>query len=227
MLIHDIAITGQHVVLVVDRAGLVPGDGETHQGVFDVAYLRSVPGMTVLCPSNYAELRNMLTYAVQKVNGPVAVRFPRGSEGAYRDGGAELVKTVREGSDFTLVTHGISINTAIDAAERLSKEGIEVEIIKLGCINPIDIDAVSKSVSKTDRLLVLEECAGNGSAGEAIVTMLALEGSCPKTVKLLNTGEIFAPCGEVEHLQTLCGIDVDSVCSAVRSEFQIMKASGL
>lgn len=216
MLIHDVAITKQHVVLAIDRAGLVPGDGETHQGVFDVAYLRSVPGMTVLCPASYAELGDMLLHAVSKVDGPVAVRFPRGAQGAYTKGGAEMVKKVRDGSDFTLVTYGISINTATEAAAKLGDEGISVEIIKLGCINPIDMGAIAASVSKTGRLLVLEECAASGCAGEAIVTMLAKEGRCPGTVVLLNTGDTFAPCGEIEQLRELCGIDTESVCATIR-----------
>jgi len=219
MLIHDIAICKQHAVFAVDRAGLVPGDGETHQGVFDVAFLRSVPGMTVLCPSSFAELSDMLQYAIDKVNGPVAVRFPRGSEGAYTEGGAEMIKQIREGSDFTLVTYGISINTAIEAARKLSLEGISVEIIKLGCIKPIDIDPIISSITKTERLLVLEECAGNGSVGEAIAASLARAGRCPDTVVLLNTGEIFAPCGEIEDLRKLCGIDTESVCSKIRDCF--------
>ena len=77
MLIHDIAISGLHVVIAVDRAGLVSGDGETHQGLFDVAYLSAIPGMTILCPSSFAELRDMLRYAIDHVSGPVAVRYPR------------------------------------------------------------------------------------------------------------------------------------------------------
>jgi len=221
MLIHDIAISGEHVILAVDRAGLVPGDGETHQGVFDVAFLRSVPKMTVLCPSSYAELSDMLLYATFQVDGPVAVRFPRGTEGEYKEGGAELIKCVREGQDFTLVTYGISINTAIEAAEQLSDDGISVEIIKLGAVSPIDIKLIADSVAKTGKLLVLEECAGKGSAGEAVVTMLATASCCPETVVLLNTGEIFAPCGEVEQLRKHCGIDTRSVCEAIKGKLGV------
>jgi len=216
MLIHDVAIYNQHVVFAVDRAGLVPGDGETHQGVFDVAFLRSVPGMTILCPSNYAELNEMLSDAIGKIAGPVAIRFPRGTEGAYKDGGSGMAKCVREGSDFTLVTYGMSINTAIEAAKKLGNEGISVEIIKLGCINPIDIGAIADSVSKTGRILVLEECAGRGSVGEGITALLAQEGKCPSTVVLMNTGDIFAPCGEVDELRKFCGIDTDSVCAMIK-----------
>lgn len=227
MLIHDIAISKQHVVLAVDRAGFVPGDGETHQGIFDIAYLRSVPGMTVFCPANYAELKDMLSYSVKEVSGPVAIRFPRGSEGAYKDGGIDKIKCVKEGNDITLVTYGISINTALEAAKKLSYEGISVEIIKLGCINPIDIDAIADSAIKTNKLVVLEECSSNGSVGEAISALLASEGCCPDSVVFLNSGNSFAPCGNVEDLRTLYGIDTQGVCETIRKEFQVMKAAGL
>ena len=235
MLIHDVAISGLHVVFAVDRAGLVPGDGETHQGLFDVAFLRTVPGMTILSPASYAELRDMLRFAVNSITGPVAVRFPRDGEGAYKDGGADSVKTVREGTDCTLVTYGESINTAVMAAKTLGREGISVEIIKLGCIAPIGIDEIKKSAAKTKRLLVLEESAGRGSVGGSIAALLmnseygirnsvledaknqmAITGL--KSLVLLNTGDIFAPCGEIEELRKLCGIDANSVCNAIRGQ---------
>ena len=246
MLIHDVAISDQHVVIAVDRAGLVAGDGETHQGIFDAAFLTSIPGMTVLCPASYSELRDMLRYAVDVVKGPVAIRYPRACEGVYKDRGTEPVKCVREGKDFTLVTYGINVNTAIKAAETLEREGITIEIIKLGCINPIDIGSIADSVAKTGRLLVLEECTGRGSVGESIVAMLACNKTTqkaskkaasrksgaaataekadrggiiiPKSVILLNIGENFPPCGDIDELQKLCGIDVKSVCSAIRKE---------
>lgn len=78
MLLHDVALQGLHVVLAVDRAGLVGEDGETHHGLFDPAFLDTIPGMTVLCPASFAELRDMLEYAVYEVKGPVAIRYPRG-----------------------------------------------------------------------------------------------------------------------------------------------------
>ena len=221
MLLHDVAISGLHVVIAVDRAGLVPGDGETHQGLFDAAYLCSIPGMTVLCPASFAELRDMLRYAVCEVAGPVAIRYARGGEGAYNDGGTEAVKCLREGRDFTVVTYGTIINTALEAADVLSREGISVEVLKLGRINPVDMDAVTASAAKTERLLVLEECSGRGCAGESIAASLLASRVGLKSAVLLNTGAVFAPCGELDELRRLCGIDSDSVCSAIRRELGI------
>ena len=241
MLIHDIAISGLHVVFAVDRAGLVPGDGETHQGVFDAAFLSAIPGITILCPSSFAELRDMLSHAIEKVEGPVAVRYPRGGEGAYKEGGAEAVRIIKEGSDFTLLTYGISINTAVEAASILESEGISIEIIKLGCIAPIDMDVILSSVRKTERLLVLEECSGCGSIAEHIAASLLSnpgvyaaspryaswdissgnDGEISKFVGLknfipLNTGDKFVPCGDIFELRKLCGIDSETVCEKIR-----------
>ena len=220
MVIHDVAISGLHVVFAVDRAGLVPGDGETHQGVFDVAYLSSVPGMTVFSPASYQELREMLRCAVKDADGPVAVRYPRGSEGAYKDGGAEIAKRMCAGSDFTLVTYGTSINTAFEVVKTLANEGISVEVIKLGRICPVDLGAILESIKKTGRLAVLEECSGRGSVGEHIAASLMSSGygAALKSFVLLNTGDIFAPCGDIRDLRKLCSIDAESVCRAVRDE---------
>jgi len=223
MLIHDVAISGLHVVCAVDRAGIVPGDGETHQGIFDVAYLCSIPGMTVLCPASYAELGDMLARAVDGVPGPVVVRFPRGSEGGYAGGGADDVKTIREGKDFTIVTYGVNVNTAMDAARSLEEDGISVGIIKLGCINPISagtVGAIKNSIRKSGRLMVLEDCSARGSVGEAVVTSLAKQRAELKSVILLNTGDMFVPCGEIEDLRKLCGIGASSVCERIRGELQ-------
>jgi 1-deoxy-D-xylulose-5-phosphate synthase len=218
MIVHDAAIDGMHVVFAVDRAGFVCGDGETHHGLFDVAFLSSIPGMTVLCPSSFAELRDMLRHAILEIKGPVAVRYPRGGEGAYDGGGIDSSKCMREGRDITLVTYGVNINTAIEAAETLACEGIAVEVIKLGRISPIDIGAIATSARKTGRLLVLEECAGRGSVGESIASKLAGE---IKSAVLLNTGDIFAPCGETDDLRKFCGIDAESVCGAIRKNLSL------
>ena len=217
MLIHDVSLCRQHIVFAVDRAGLIPGDGETHQGIFDVAFLCGIPGMTVLCPASFAELRDMLRLAATNLSGPVAVRYPRGSEGSYTGGGTESFRRLREGSDFTLITYGISINTALEAAKALEGDKISVEIIKLGCISPLDIGPIAKSVKKTNRLLVLEECTGRGAVGERIAAGLAVGNICPKSLILLNIGDSPIPCGSIGELRQLCGIDTESVRSAIKS----------
>ena len=121
-IMQDVGLLHLPVVLAVDRAGLVGEDGPTHHGVFDVGFLRQVPGMTILCPASHAELREMLRWAVLECGGPVAVRYPRGSEGIYQDsafgGNPNNVCVHREGSDVTLITYGNLINNVLEASRK-------------------------------------------------------------------------------------------------------------
>lgn len=215
MLLHDIAIMNLHVVLAVDRAGLVGADGETHQGVFDVGFLSTVPNLKILCPASFEELRDMLRYAVLTIDGPVAIRYPKSGEGRYKEGGITSSKLLREGTDITIVSYGININTALDAADILLENSISAEILKLDYIYPIDYDAVDASLCKTGRLLVLEECIESGCVGQRIAAHIAECGTIPKSLKLLNLGSRFIPQGSVEELRTLCGIDTASVVRTI------------
>ncbi len=224
MLVHDVALSDLHVVLAVDRAGLVGSDGETHQGIYDVGFLSTVPNMTIYSPASHAELRDMLREAVLKTKGPVAVRYPRGAEGRYNGGGAKAVKTIREGSDVTLVTYGVSINTALEAAERLDTQGVSVEIIKLGRICPMQTDTIIASVKKTGRLLVLEEVVEAGSVGERLAGLMACQRIPAESVRLMNLGSRFVPQGTVDELRALCGIDTDSVVKTILE--QVADAKG-
>jgi 1-deoxy-D-xylulose-5-phosphate synthase len=217
MLIHDMALSGGHAVLCVDRAGIVPGDGETHQGVFDVAMLTSAPGFTVLCPSNFAELAVLLRAAVCEIQGPVAVRYPRGGEGAYRDGRFSWGGVLREGEDLTIAAYGIMINTALEAAELLEEQGINAEVLKLGQIAPLRFDDILRSVNKTRRLIVVEDCVEAGCVGGRIAARLLTEGVEADAVVLKNLGDTIPPCGDIASLCKLCGLDAESIAASIIS----------
>ena len=211
MLLHDVAISGYHVVLGVDRAGLVGADGETHHGAFDVGFLATVPGMTVFCPASFAELRSMLRRAVFGETGPVAVRYPRGGEGDYRDDAGCGAAVLREGGDITVVAYGTMINEALTAADVLAEKGISAEVIKLGCIQPLDSTAVERSLEKTHQLLVAEECAAPGCVGQRLAAHVLERGIKVGSVSLLNLGERFVPHGSVPQLRRELGIDADGI----------------
>ncbi len=215
MLLHDVALSQLHVVFGVDRAGLVGADGETHQGIFDVGYLTTVPGMRIYSPASYGELRDMLRKAVFEEKGPVAVRYPRGVEGAYTASGAENSRILREGSDVTIVTYGVSVNDALAAAERLSAAGVSAEVVKLGRIWPLDLEQVRASSKKTGRLCVLEECVNSGCIGEHIAAELAAARELPDTLILRNLGNRFIPQGDIATLRRAGGIDGESVAAAI------------
>ena len=207
MLIHDVALQGLHVVFAIDRAGLVGEDGETHHGVFDPAFLDTVPGMTVLCPSSYAELESMLRYAIYEVKGPVAVRYPRGGQGDYQeDSGLVSTAMLRAGKDITLTGYGITVNALLDCARRLEADGIQAQVLKLNTITPLDGAPVAASAAETGRLLVAEEAAPGNCVGQRLAAKLLERGVAAK-VAMVNTGPGFVTHGPVSQLRTLCGLD--------------------
>lgn len=212
MLIHDVAIQGLHVVLCVDRAGLSGEDGETHHGVFDVAYLSTVPGMKIYCPASFAELRAMLRYAVEKCRGPVAVRYPKGGEGAFQTlCGVEGASVLRPGTDVTIAAYGTMINEALAAAELLAEKGASAQVVKWNSIAPLDVDTVAACAQKTGRLVVAEECVDAGCVGRRVAAELALRGVSGVKLALVNLGDRFVQHGTVAELRQLCGIDGASI----------------
>ena len=211
MLLHDMAIDRLHVVLAVDRAGLVGEDGETHHGVFDVAYLDSIPGITVYAPASFAELDRMLEEAVCRVSGPVAVRYPRGGQGEFRgDSGPEPVVVLRAGTDITLAGYGTEINELLGAADRLAQAGIQAEVVKWNIITPLDTSAVLKSVRRTGHLLVAEECVEQGSVGVRTLAALEAAGVQARTA-LVSCGRGYVTHGAVDLLKKSLGLDRDSL----------------
>lgn len=214
MLLHDVALQRLHVVLAVDRAGLVGEDGETHHGVFDPAFLDTIPGMTVLCPAGFQELRSMLRRAVYEIPGPVAIRYPRGGETAWKDDcSSGLSAVLRDGSDITLIAYGTLIQNVLEAAELLKDRGIRADVVKLNTITPVDVDGVARSVQKTGRLLVVEECIDMNCVGQRIISHLTCAGVCPNSVALQNLGRGFVTHGSVAQLQKLCGLDAKAICA--------------
>ena len=217
MLLHDVALQGLHVVLAVDRAGLVGEDGETHHGLFDPAFLDTIPGMTVLCPASFAELRDMLEYAVYEVKGPVAIRYPRGGEGAYQDGAPRHPAVLlREGTDLTLAGCGTLVNELLDCADRLAADGIRAEVVKLNTITPLPLELVARSVKKTGRLLVAEESAEMGGIGQRIAAGLLAAGIPVQGLALASTGRGFVTHGTIPQLRRLCGLDGESLYHRAR-----------
>lgn len=212
MLIHDVGILDLHVVLGVDRAGLVGEDGETHHGLFDIGYLSMVPGISLYAPASFAELRTMLRYGALNLQGPVALRYPRGGQCGYQDdAGTEPTVLLREGSDITLVTYGPMIHDILEVARQLKENGISPEVIKINRVTPLDEKKILYSVRKTGTLLVAEECAAMGSLGARIAAGILEHGIKVRSMALCNTGSGYVPQGTTDQLRRLCGLDVKSL----------------
>ena len=216
-IMQDVAMLHLHVVFAIDRAGLVGADGETHHGCFDALFLPTIPGYTVLCPTSFAELRSMLRQAVFELDGPVAVRYPRGGEGRFREDTSDKPAVcLREGADVTLVSYGILVNHLLEAADILGEKGIRAEVVKLNRISPLDHQIVCGALGGRKRLLVLEDSFGAGCVGQRLAAILAEHGAAPKKLILKNLGKRFAPEGSVAELDHSFGLDAAGVAAAVR-----------
>lgn len=216
MLLHDVALQGLPVVLAVDRAGLVGADGPTHHGCQDVAYLSQIPGMTVLCPADFAQLRAMLRHALT-MDGPVALRYPRGGEDRqYPAWTGEAAAVLRPGCDVTLASYGPLAGELLDAAEELAAQGIRAQVVLLHRIAPLDPAPVLDAARETGHLLVLEDCVENGSVGQQLAAAAAERGLGLKSVTLLNLKNSFLGQGSVAQLRRQAGLDAAGVVRAVK-----------
>ena len=214
-ILQDIALLQLHVVLAIDRAGLVGDDGSTHHGVFDVGFLRQVPGMKILTPVSLAEQADMLRWAVENWNGPVAVRYPRGTEDMYKESDwngldGELVKCHRTGAHVTLVTYGSMLNNVMDAAELLAGEGIEATVLRLLSVSDIPAEQVFAKMSDNHTVIVVEEvCRGSGIREALSWDLHQLEPGC--RVYGMDLGSDFVSHGSVQELHHACGLDAAGI----------------
>ena len=220
MLIHDIALQRLHAVFCVDRAGLVGSDGETHHGSFDLSFLSSVPYMQVLCPASFAELDCMLDMAVNEMDGPVAIRYPRGGEGPYR--GCETAPSVKllDGKDITLAAYGTTINTMLELADKLKEQDISADVIKLSSLHLHPYDDVLASLKKTGVFLMAEEVCGSACIADSILAVAERSGIPLKAAYNINLGSGVVVHGSVDELRRHCGLDADSLfeeaCKLIR-----------
>ncbi len=219
-IMQDIGLLGLHVVLAIDRAGLVGDDGPTHHGVFDVGFLRQVPGMEILAPVSFAEQQAMLRWAVEDCAGPVAVRYPRGGEGSYLasdwmglDG--ERVKCHRQGKDITLITYGSLLAPVMEAADLLAEQGIEATVLRLLTLGTLPTEEILENLSENRRILIAEEvCTGSGIR-EALAWELYKK--CPGCViHGADLGPNFVPHGSQKALYEYCGLDGKAIAERAK-----------
>ena len=215
MLVQDMALEKLHGVLAVDRCGLVGADGETHHGCLD--YLSQIPGMTVLAPASFAELRRMLRRAVLDMTGPVAVRYPRGGEDGYDgDCGDEPVTVLRQGTDVAIVTYGILTGQALRAAELLEKEGVSLRVVKLNRVAPLDGDGICRALDGVKRVVAAEDQLRAGAVGERLGALLLERGAGIERYALRNAGEALPAQGSTAQLRHVLGLDAEGMAQAVR-----------
>ena len=216
-LMQDVAMLHLHVVLAIDRAGLVGDDGPTHHGVFDVGFLRQIPGMRILAPASLCELEQMLTWAVESCDGPVAVRYPRGTEGKYTASAWDAAAKVaphRSGADVTLITYGTMINPVLDAADRLAQQGISCTVLRLLELSDLPAEEILRLMPEKKNVVIIEETAANSGVAQPLAWQL--RGLCPECrVSGIDLGHDFVPHGSQQRLYEYCGLDAASIAQFV------------
>lgn len=215
-IMQDICMLRLHVILAVDRAGLVGDDGPTHHGVFDVGFLRQMPGMLLLNPVSFAEQQDMLRWAVSEYDGPVAIRYPRGSEGSYTASdwkGLETgIITHRQGKDVTFVTYGVILDNVLEAAKLLSRQGIEATVLRLVNLTDLHEEQILELAPKDRPVIVVEEAATGSGIHEALA--YGLMQLCPGCrVSGRDLGKDFITHGNVKKLYEICGLDATSLAA--------------
>lgn len=213
--LHDVCLQNLHVVFPIDRAGIVGADGETHQGVYDISYLSHMPNMTILSPSCFDELDEMLEYALNVHNGPIAIRYPRGCAQAEYDR-TEFVfgkaVTVKQGKDLSIVATGRMLKTAIEVSEILD---IDCEIIALPTIKPLDKAAIIAAAMKTTHIITIEDNVRCGGIGDMISSLL-----CEKEIsckfKAFAFPDVPIVHGTVSELDEFYGVDAKNIANEVK-----------
>lgn len=217
MLLQDICLQNLHAVFAVDRAGLVGEDGETHHGVFDVGYLRQCPGMQILCPGSTKELQDMLGWAVNAQNGPVAIRYPRGGDRGYTDSAWESgpVCACSEGKDAVLITYGAMLENIMQAKEILEAKGISVTVLRLLQVSPLPVSEIISQISPNVPVCIFEETMAACGIGESLA--VELQGKVPNSrIYVKNLGDKYVPHGNLQTLYRHCGLDSEQIAKFVQ-----------
>jgi 1-deoxy-D-xylulose-5-phosphate synthase len=218
---HDVCLQGLPVIFALDRAGIVGADGPTHHGLFDIAYLRHLPGMVVTAPKDEAELR-LLLLSSAKYGKPVSIRYPRGAclgvdmAGEPKDiplGKGELIQC---GKDVTIVALGTMVEPAMEAAKRLEKSGTDAGVVNARFVKPLDEELIIGEAVRTGKVLTVEEGALQGGFGSAVMELFEERG-LNVMVKRLGAPDRFIEHGGQTELLSELGLDANGIEAAARA----------
>ncbi len=225
---HDVCIQNLDVTFALDRAGIVGGDGPTHHGLLDIAYLRPMPNMIVMAPKDEGELRDMMHTAIQH-NGPAAIRYPRGN-GIGADIKRDPVKleigkavVLRDGGEVAILAYGSMVQPSIEAADHLAKDGIETCVVNARFVKPLDSGLIL-ALARTRRLIVtVEEAYLAGGFGSAVMELLEENGLQDK-VKIVRMGvpDRLVTHGDPKLLLAKYGLDADGIYTRVRESVEVL-----
>ena len=218
--IHDICLQNLHVVMCVDRAGIVGNDGETHQGIFDMAFFSLIPNITIMAPKNFEELEKMLEFAVN-INKPIVIRYPRGGEGKVKFDKCEKVvlgksELIKEGKDVTIIAIGKMVDRAVKVAEIVEKQGISVEIINARFLKPLDDKTIENSILKTRNVITIEDGILRGGLATSIIEIVNKLKLNDIEIKNYGYDDKFVQHGSVDELEKINGLDAENIAKEIK-----------
>lgn len=221
-LIHDVALQHLHVVFALDRGGLVGADGPTHHGVFDLSYLRLIPGMVLMAPKDENELRDMLYTAVEYQEGPIALRYPRGAgAGVTPKDRFDLIpigksETLRAGKDVAVIAIGSTVQAGLGAAATLENEGIQCELINARFVKPLDEKMLEQVADRFTHIITIEDNVVLGGFGSAVTECYARKGITGVLLKAIGIPDRFIEHGAPTELSAELGLDAGGIARVIR-----------
>lgn len=215
-IIHDIAISKIPVTVCIDRAGIVGNDGETHQGIFDLSFLSSIPNIVIMAPKNFEELEKMLELAVN-TDKPVFIRYPRGGENYKFEKTEEIglgkAEVIQEGTDLSIIAIGKMVSKAKEISDMLPEKSIE--IINVRFLKPLDEETILKSIKKTKQVITIEDNLLKGGLGSAIIELVNKSDLNIK-IKTYGYEDTFVEHGKVEQLEEKYGLTAEKIAEKLK-----------
>ncbi|MGA9365293.1 MAG: 1-deoxy-D-xylulose-5-phosphate synthase [Bacteroidota bacterium] len=226
-IIHDVALQGLHVVFALDRAGLVGSDGPTHHGVFDLSYLRLIPGMVIMAPKDENELRDMLYTATVYTKGPIALRYPRGiglglpPKSRFDKLPIGKGEIVRSGHDIAILAVGNMVYPALKAAELLVRDEVSVEVVNMRFVKPLDENLLDDIASRFKRVLTVEDNVVHGGFGSGVLEYFAKKEFEHLKVFVQGVPNEFVEHGLLSELHAMLRLDSAGIVSIVKEHLRV------
>jgi 1-deoxy-D-xylulose-5-phosphate synthase len=219
-IVHDVCLQDLPVIFAIDRSGIVGDDGKTHQGTFDISYLMPIPNLIIAAPKDENELQHLL-YTAVKTNHPMAIRYPRGSgvgvklEPTLKELPIGKGEILREGEDVAILAIGAMVTPALEAADKLTKQGIEVTVVNARFAKPLDAELILEIASRIKRLVTVEENAVSSGFGNAVAEFLQQSGISDVQLKTIGIPDEFVEQGSPAVLRAKYGLDAQGIAKQV------------
>ena len=219
--IHDVAMQDLHVIMCVDRAGIVGADGETHQGTLDMAFFRLVPNLVIMAPKDFKELEDMLEFAVE-LKKPITIRYPRGGEDSKIKfeihNKIELGKSeiLQEGKDVTIIAIGKMVAKAMNVANGLKEDGIDAEVINARFLKPFDEKTIKQSIEKTKNVITIEDGTEINGLATVIKELIIDNNISDVKIKTYAYPDKYIQHGSVDELEKIYGLDEQKIIKDIK-----------